>query len=136
MKVARIDDWELAYWVAIAENLSPLSLGKICATSEKTNDSYPIYENTQFVGYSFEPHIKWSQGGPLIDKYAVSIYPNLDELGWYAHARRGRGTRMEGLSPLVAAMRSIIATKFGKDINEQRRIFCIANNPVNSVVRV
>lgn len=118
MKVAVIDDCNLAYWVASAENLTPFIFGKICGTVEATIGSTPIIKNAKCVGHSYEPHMNWGQGGPLMEKYAVTLYPYLDGLGWYAHACNGRGTRMEGPTPLLATMRSIIATKYGKDVSD------------------
>jgi hypothetical protein len=118
MKVAVLDDCHLAYWVAVAENLTPFVVGKFCATVEATAGSTPLAKNAKSMGHSYAPHLSWAQGGPLVEKYAVTLYPYLDGLGWYAHACNGRGTRMEGQSPLVAAMRSIVATKYGKDVSD------------------
>jgi hypothetical protein len=119
MKVAAMDQCTLAYWVALAEMLSPILITTNCVTKEKTISSSPVYDRDRCVGYSFSPQSIWSQGGPLIEKYTVTIYPFIDGQGWYAHALQGRGTRMEGGSPLVAAMRSIVATKWGKEIAER-----------------
>lgn len=119
--VANLADSALAMWVAHCENLSPFLFGEVCLTHERTTCSMPVYDNAKFIGYTFLPHAAWSQGGPLIEKYGVSIYSKLDSMGWYAHSFSGRGTRMEGRSPLVAAMRSIVATKWGKHVDEQTR---------------
>lgn len=119
LPVASLDDCRLALWVAITENLSPILLGEVCLTKERTICASPVYDNACFLGYRFSPHATWSQGGPLIEKYAVSLYSKLDGKGWYGHTFNGRGTRMEGRSPLVAAMRSIIATKCGKQVDDQ-----------------
>lgn len=118
MKVATIDDCHLAYWVAIAENLTPFVVGKLCATVETTVGSTPIFKDAKCVGHSYDPHLNWAQGGPLLEKYAVALYPYLDGNGWYGHACNGRGTRMEGSAPLLAAMRSIVATRYGKDVSD------------------
>lgn len=118
MKVANLDDCHLAYWVAIAENLTPFIMGRFCATVEATAGSAPLMKDAKCLGYAYEPQTNWGQGGPLLEKYAVTLYPYLDGLGWYAHACNGRGTRMEGPSPLLAAMRSIVATKYGKDVSD------------------
>lgn len=119
MKVAAMDQCTLAYWVAMAEMLSPILVSPACLTKEKTICSSPVYDRDCCIGYSYAPQSTWSQGGPLIEKHSVTLYPFLDGRGWYAHACNGRGTRMEGTSPLIAAMRSIVATKWGKEIAER-----------------
>lgn len=125
LSVAQLDPWRLALWVAVTENLSPLLLGEVCLTKERTSCCAPVYDNAQLMGYTFTPHAHWSQGGPLVEKYGISLYSQLDGKGWYAHTFNGRGTRMEGRTPLVAAMRSIVATKWGKNVERDppKRLF-------------
>ena len=116
MKVAELYGVDLAYWVATVENLSPIIRDAGCLTREETLGSMPVYNKLDLVGYTYAPHNNWLQGGALIEKYTIALYPYLDGLGWYAHAHNGRGTRMEGVSPLVAATRSVIATVYGKEL--------------------
>jgi hypothetical protein len=117
-----INDCQLAYWVAMAENLTPSLNQFLCITREETPGATPVVDENDSMGFSYSPQKIWDQGGPLIEKYGVSIYPYIDGHGWYAHAQNGRGTRMDGDSPLVAAMRSIVATKYGKDISFSRTL--------------
>lgn len=82
LSVAQLDPWRLALWVAVTENLSPLLLGEVCLTKERTSCCAPVYDNAELMGYTFEPHCHWSQGGPLVEKYGISLYSQLDGKGW------------------------------------------------------
>jgi hypothetical protein len=75
-------------------------------------------------GRHHRPSASWSDGGPLIERERISIwrYPDLDS--WHAclefSYEREEGVRAkhyyQGPTPLVAAMRCLIASKFGNDI--------------------
>lgn len=60
--------------------------------------------------YQFTPSRSWAQGGPLVEEHAISLV----ERGrghWVADMRGG--TLMESDSPLLAAMRALVAARLG-----------------------
>lgn len=74
----------------------------------------------------FCPSIDWSQGGPLIDKYKVDLFPtdpvmskavitpDLSEPHFYF--------RQFGPTPLIAAMRCLVASKLGDTVQVPKEL--------------
>lgn len=54
----------------------------------------------------------WSQGGPLIEKYVVSLRGNEDR-SWSAYFHHTEGTGGHRNCALIAAMRAIVAAELG-----------------------
>lgn len=59
--------------------------------------------------YQYIPSRDWSQGGRLVEKYRISLTERGDK--WAADARGGRV--IEAATPLLAAMRALVAKKIG-----------------------
>jgi hypothetical protein len=83
----------------------------------RANDLF--YADSQFSdGGIYCPSVSWDQGGPIIDKYDVfpSRYFGCSEDN---PERYQAGTLywMRGETPLMAAMRSLVASKFGDEID-------------------
>ncbi|WAX22828.1 hypothetical protein MAJJADAN_00066 [Pseudomonas phage Amjad_SA] len=64
---------------------------------------------------SYQPSIDWSQGGPLIEKYAIDIGQERDEPAMWVglHKDWTPETAMYGPTPLIAACRAIVSAKLG-----------------------
>jgi len=60
-------------------------------------------------GYSTD----WSKGGPIIEREDISIYKMGHQ--WLAGKGTGRGA-VFGPTPLIAAMRCYVASKFGDEV--------------------
>lgn len=61
----------------------------------------------------FEPSTDWAQGGPLIDQH--KIWLSDDAEGWIASAPPHANSAIkEGSTPLIAAMRCLVAAHFGE----------------------
>jgi hypothetical protein len=60
----------------------------------------------------YSPSTDWSQGGPLIEEYAIclDIHPLEDDSGIYWTALVNV-TEAEGPTPLIAAMRALVNSK-------------------------
>lgn len=66
----------------------------------------------------------WSQGGPLIERHGVEVFCNLSAEqasrfkcatpDWRACMNRGRSKHSYGPTPLIAAMRCLVAAKLGE----------------------
>ena len=65
--------------------------------------------------YPFEPHRIWSHGGPIIERERITIkYSPGGSLTWEAYCLGqpwGFGT-----TPLIAAMRAYVASKYGVEL--------------------
>lgn len=126
MKVFELTGAELDYWVAKAEEME----------ISRTDDG-PV----AFIGQGrvFEPSTRWDHGGPIIEREGIAVYP--DQLARHTGAepwlagfdlRAERGTvysehtedglsieldhGQSGPSPLIAAMRALVLSKFGEDL--------------------
>jgi|SRR5690606_18510291 len=67
----------------------------------------------------YDPSTDWAQGGPIIERELIctcptdSVYPGAPK--WSATDSPGACTEL-GATPLVAAMRCYIASKFGDEV--------------------
>lgn len=71
-------------------------------------------EPGEWVRYA--PSQDWSQGGVIIEGELISpLYPPATETSWRA-TKKGTGNLQYGPTPLIAAMRCYVASKFGSTI--------------------
>ncbi|MFA5633304.1 MAG: phage protein NinX family protein [Porticoccaceae bacterium] len=103
-------------WVAFAEGHNPESIG--------------IFQNQCVIDddgqseFSFEPSSAWHDGGPIIERGLISVYwfPHDSPTSpghWEAFIRACDDDGFPGDTPLVAAMRAYLASKFGKETPAQ-----------------
>lgn len=123
-KVADLSGAELDYWVAKIE-------GHECeiGTGNTGRIECGIVWSGAWGGkpawMSFSPSSNWSQGGPLLEKEGVEIYKSLGDNGtfegWRAGLPAGPYGRFRywlGPTVLIAAMRCIVASRFGETVEE------------------
>lgn len=75
----------------------------------------------------FNPSTDWAQGGPIIEREKIKVFPNVGGT-WSAQIRHTEAhplvshpvlagwTNSSGQTPLIAAMRCYVASKFGDDM--------------------
>lgn len=103
MKVAELEGAELDYWVAKAQGLPVEMYNASIAREPKAGGQW----------YKFSR--EWEQGGPIIEREHIWLAGSVD--GWRATMKPrfwGRGS-CEGQTPLIAAMRCFVASKFGEE---------------------
>ena len=78
-----------------------------------------VYLNAgmQQGGIPYRPSTDWAQGGRLIEREEIAVWPDQDTGNWFASANEGRGVDFSGPTPLIAAMRCLIASKLGDEID-------------------
>ena len=69
----------------------------------------------------FEPSTKWPQGGPIIERERIQVFPHNSASEWCGviHVPRDGNTGIltqDGPHPLIAAMRCYIASKLGDEV--------------------
>ena len=66
----------------------------------------------------YSPSTDWSQGGPLIEQYRIDIGAPMETKSgpWDASTEWGLLNGIEGDTPLIAAMRAIVAAKLGDTV--------------------
>lgn len=118
MKVAELEGALLDYWVAKAEGLNA---GLIKVGSD---------QNAADGGMLFRPSAQWEEGGPIIESHNITLLdPNYCNSGqWEAYmgafpdVRDDRVVGMvaagAGPTPLIAAMRAYVVSKFGDEVQD------------------
>lgn len=111
MKVAELSGALLDYWVAQIEGLTKVQVWAAAVPGKP--DGCFIWEN----GYpqSFWPSSDWAQGGPIIERERIGIEQACPgEVYAYMPGAELYGQR--GDTPLIAAMRCYVASKFGDEV--------------------
>lgn len=74
-------------------------------------------------GLLYHPSKAWSQGGPIIERERIALHVTFQdkdqcpEQGWWASVDRFLTTQQYGQTPLIAAMRAYVASKFGEEVD-------------------
>lgn len=108
MTVSQSSNFELDLAVANAEGLLAFGYendkGRLLITLSSGNTEY------------FQPTMHWSQGGPIIERERISVGTHEDY--WSADITAGETGFIQGHgpTPLIAAMRCFVASKFGDEV--------------------
>jgi hypothetical protein len=119
MKVAELEGAQLDYWVARAEGVKWPAIHE----HKGVPDWCAIGGNP---GRRYTPSANWVQGGLIIDRERIATFP-AGELGWAAfiqgpnchYVDTTAYDEMRGPTPLTAAMRAYVASKFGDAVPDQ-----------------
>ena len=126
MKTSELTGAELDLWVARAEGMDNVpgewgnalinDLGRLSVARTR-------WDGAKY----FEPHRKWSDAGPIIEREKLMIQPLLVGGDWYGEWRsvglswEGRThADTTGPTPLIAAMRAYVGSKFGEEVGAAR----------------
>lgn len=107
MRTSELTGALLDYWVARAEGFSD---AKIVGEQGNPNDEFCLINRRPYM-----PSTDWAQGGPVIEREEISLLPG----PWSAQVFLEDGLRSFegiGLTPLIAAMRAYVASKFGDEV--------------------
>jgi len=125
IKTSELTNIPLRYAVAIAEGGKDFRY-KGCRTYWITiNDEERVLSAGE--AHSFVPDIRWTQGGPIIERERIKVAPNLGGtwLGQIRHETThplvdkpvlAGWTNKHGPTPLIAAMRCYVASISGDEI--------------------
>lgn len=110
MKVSELTGAALEYWVAKAEGL-PLSV-------EANQGDYILIGTGRGDMAKFSPSADWSQGGPIIERDNIRLQPPRHAPQWTADCVGEGGVVhfADGPTPLIAAMRAKVASKYGGEV--------------------
>lgn len=114
MKVSDLEGPLLDAWVARCEGYKHVGVvdGQVCVSSD-----YPLDELRPRRSHAFSTD--WAQGGPLIERERISI--GYDGKTPYAFIDDGPGP-VYAQSPLIAAMRCYVASKFGEEVPDDEAV--------------
>ena len=74
----------------------------------------PGNHETADAWHQYSPSTDWAQGGPIIERENIALYPHGDgtyEAEVFLNPKRGAGP-----TPLIAAMRCLVASKLGEEV--------------------
>ena len=67
--------------------------------------------------HSYTPSTDWAQGGPIIEREMLAVWPDFDTGRYFASADEGRGTDYTGDTLPIAAMRCFVASRLGDEVD-------------------
>jgi hypothetical protein len=123
MKVADMTGALLDYWVGKAEGLTVrLSAASDTAILSRTTGG-PL-PRVYFDSYA--PSTRWNEGGPIFERERIEVSPaerySRTKAGWQASLLIGEQDKealyADGPTPLIAAMRCFVASRFGMEVSE------------------
>lgn len=126
MKVSEMEGAILDMWVARAEgkchSQSPGVWGNALINEL---GRLSIAKNSWDCARYFEPSTNWAHGGPIIERASIALMHATDKL-WAAEKWTGEPETREdkfvmayGDTPLIAAMRCYVESKFGPEVTEE-----------------
>ena len=112
MKVSELEGPTLDYWVA-----------KACGWLEENGLNFeemtPQFWEENLVSDMFAPSTRWEDGGPIIERERIMLYPEHGTTTWKAYWSYDgpeSETPAKGPTALIAAMRCFVASKFGEKV--------------------
>lgn len=120
MKVSELEGADLDYWVAKALGFNGVTIEEDDIVQSECPDE----------AMAFDTHVysrSWSQGGQIIEREKITLHPGPDGWGAWIHPaihdpKSWSMPMADGPTPLVAAMRCFVASKFGKEVPTEERV--------------
>ncbi|WP_321905100.1 phage protein NinX family protein [Paraburkholderia tropica] len=123
MKVEELEGEALDYWVAKALGFAHTSASEAAFALDGQTDPCVFTTSSGKLRLAkadsvtaWNPSADWSCGGPIIERERVGIMPVGIE--WKAYAIGDMDATAYGVEPLIAAMRAIVASKFGEEVED------------------
>ena len=121
MKVSELTGAQLDYWVARAEGKDAevrsyeMAHGIVYYCNVMSSRGGVVVGNSPF-----RPSTDWAPGGPIIERERIELYAPCEAGSfadeWTANYEWGRPEGYRAPTPLTAAMRAYVASKFGDEV--------------------
>lgn len=103
----------------------------VAQTMTEYMEGFAVHIKMGLVGENWAPPFStdWSQGGPLIEQYKVKLTPITQKDPTVWHALTDDGQKLfsaPGPTPLVAAMRALVAARLGEVVEVPDELMEIA----------
>jgi hypothetical protein len=117
MKVEELQGAQLDYWVARAEGIDQLSGFRMGPEGPEREFDHPTgCRVVDHLMYS----VSWRFAGPIIERHGIGVALFQRELwrgcAWDDAVLKQRAFDYAGPTPLIAAMRAYVASKFGDEV--------------------
>lgn len=114
MRVTDLSGAELDYWVAKAD-------GREARINHGETEILLPQSEHRGIGnqwFLFDPSVRWDKAGPIIEREKIALNIHADGTEWYAWFPMSKTLPRgyNGPTPLVAAMRAYVASKFGDEV--------------------
>jgi Protein of unknown function (DUF2591) len=124
MKVSELTGALLDYWIAHAHGYAVRINGDQAEALACRSES--VDGPDKCCWKSFAPSTDWAQGGPIIERIGIGVVkfyepkdgPVIPGFEWAALSLDD-SIRMDGPTPLIAAMRAYVASKFGEEVPDE-----------------
>ena len=115
-RVSELDGCELDYWVAMAmgESFRIEEGGGIFVLDDEDIDPATML----VAEYEYKPSSEWHFSGPIIEDHGITLICSGDG-NWSAMSQNGMPTMMTASTPLIAAMRTFVAMRFGQFVDRE-----------------
>ena len=122
MRTAELTGELLDYWAAKAAGVDAVMSDPYPNGSRSMVTYYYRDREGKLDGRSYKPSSHWSDGGKIIELERIGLMPVLHdgETCWMA-AHPSFGSGFPGPTPLIAAMRAYVASKFGNMVEDVAR---------------
>jgi len=117
-KVAELEGAELDYWVGKA-------LGYLVEIRpiQRSEDMHCVRLGVRSAtpDTAFRPSLDWATGGPIIEQQRIHItddYTGEWEAAWFDDHPYTNACVYFGPTPLIAAMRAFVASRFGSEVTK------------------
>jgi hypothetical protein len=124
MKTAELTGAQLDAWVAKAEGVTGLveKDGRMCHVKEWDPEGFAWRDDMRawVMWCDYAPSQRWDHGGTLIERERINIMWDGGGAGeWYAEHIEQVPNGVHGATPLIAAMRAYVASKFGEEVPDK-----------------
>lgn len=110
MEVAELKGTLLDHWVARSRGLKPYTINGSSDENLMLND-----ESAEFGCTTYQPSTDWATAGPIITRERISL--QWINANWMAKKQfRDKSVVHCDASPLVAAMRCFVESRFGREV--------------------
>jgi hypothetical protein len=124
VKTAELEGKALDWAVAMSEGATNLYFGTVACWWFTLNGADRVLSSGWSEKQNYCPSTDWRYGGQLIEKNGIEVFCNLSaeqasrfkdsSPDWRACMNRGRSEHSYGPTPLIAAMRCLVAAKLGE----------------------
>jgi len=124
VKTTELEGKALDWAVAMSEGATNLHFDTVACWWFTLNGADRVLSSGWSEKQNYCPSTDWSQGGPLIERHGIEVFCNLSaeqasrfkdaSPDWRACMNRGRSEHSYGPTPLISAMRCLVAAKLGE----------------------
>ena len=113
IKVSEATNNQLNWMVAACEHKALRHKYGSPTFDPKTKRVYET-EGLRQIGVNFAPTTDWSQGGPIIEREGVGIWPPDDTHPYWSAGKEGLTQATFGPTPLIAGLRCVVMSELGE----------------------